>query len=70
MEQQEPEQEKLNRKKATALLTLKQANRQYLTDNSIKDTEYNNQFIKNTKLVEQRLDECVELYTKVCERAP
>ena len=70
MEQQELEQEKLNRKKATALLTLKQANRQYLTDNSIKDTEYNNQFIKNTKVVEQRLDECVELYTKVCERAP
>ena len=42
MEPKEQEQEKLNRKQATALLTLKQANRIYLTDNSIKDTEYNN----------------------------
>ncbi len=42
MELKEQEQEKLNRKQATALLTLKQANRIYLTDNSIKDTEYNN----------------------------
>ena len=70
MELKEDEQENLKREQAAALRTLKQANKVYLTDNSIKDTQYNIIFVKNTKIIEKRLDECVSLYSKVCELAP
>ena len=56
MQQNTQDEDKLNRKQTNALQTLKQTSKQYITDDTIEETEYNTEFIKTTKVLENRLD--------------
>ena len=65
MEHSKDQQTKLESKRDTALLTLHQANHNYLTAQEPDDKDYHLKFIDKTLKIEKKLKQCDEVLLKV-----
>ena len=65
MEHSKDQQTKLESKRDTALLTLHQANQNYLTAQEPDDKDYHLKFTDKTLKIEKKLKQCDEVLLKV-----
>ena len=50
--------------------SLNKASTLYVESSAVKDTDYDDHFIKMTHALEEKTESLVSLYNVVCERAP